>query len=55
MAQIMLKLSLRVAWWVRCYLAGVAIAARLTGATPDMTKVERWIRRGLSVHARRKP
>jgi len=55
MAQITVKLSLRVAWWVRWYLAGVAIAARLTGATPDMTKVERWIRRGLSVHASRTP
>ena len=55
MAQITVKLSLRVAWWVRWYLVGVVIAARLTGATPDMAKVERWLRRGLSVHACRKP
>jgi len=55
MAQITVKLSLRVAWWVRWYLVGVVIAARLTGATPDTTKVERWIRRGLSVRASRKP
>lgn len=55
MAQITVKLSLRVAWWVRWYLVGVVIAARLTGAKPDMTKVEGWIRRGLSVHASRKP
>ncbi|CAB3850367.1 hypothetical protein [Achromobacter animicus] len=55
MAQIAVKLSLRVAWWVRWYLVGVVIAARLTGAMPDMTKVERWVRRGLSVHASRKP
>lgn len=51
MARITVKLSLRVAWWVRWYLAGVVIAARLTGATPDMTKVEQWIRRGLTVRA----
>ncbi|MDH2052863.1 hypothetical protein [Achromobacter marplatensis] len=55
MAQITVKLSLRVAWWVRWYLAGVGVAARLTGATLDITKVERWIRRGLSVHASSRP
>ncbi|CAB3883374.1 hypothetical protein LMG26689_03599 [Achromobacter animicus] len=55
MAQVTVKLSIRVAWWVRWYLVGVVIAVRLAGATPDMTMVERWIRRGLSVHASRKP
>ncbi len=55
MAPTTVKLSLRVAWWVRWYLVGVVIAARLPGARPDMTRVERWIRRGLSVHASRKP
>ena len=55
MAQTTVKLSLRVAWWVRWYLVGVVIAARLTGAAPDMTKAERWIRRGLSVNANRTP
>lgn len=55
MAQITVELSLRVAWWVRCYLAGVVIMASLAGATPNMTKVERWIRRGLSVRAIRRP
>jgi len=55
MAQVTVKLSLRVAWWVRWYLVGVVIAARLTGAAPDITRVERWIRRGLSVHTSRKP
>jgi len=53
MAQVTVKLSIRVAWWVRWYLVGVVIAARLAGATPDMTKVKQWIRRGLSVHASR--
>lgn len=55
MAQVTVRLSLRVAWWVRWYLVGVVIAARLTGATPDMTKLARWITRGLSVHSSRKP
>ena len=48
MAQITVKLSIRVAWWVRWYLIGVALTAQMTGGTPDMSKVERWIRRGLS-------
>lgn len=55
MAQVTVKLSLRVAWWVRWYMVGVVIAARLTGARPDMTKVDRWIRRGPYVHASREP
>lgn len=55
MAQITVKISLRVAWWVCWYLAGVAMAARLTGATPDMAKVKRWIRRGLSVSVSKRP
>ena len=55
MAQHTVKLSIRDAWWVLWYLAGVAIAARLTGATPDMTKVERWIRRGLSAYVSSRP
>jgi hypothetical protein len=55
MAQITVKLSIRVAWWVRWYLAGVAVAARLTGAPPNMVKVERRIRRGLSSHVSSRP
>lgn len=55
MAQHTVKRSLCVAWWVRWYLAGVAVLARLTGATPDMTQVERRIRRGLSTHVTSRP
>lgn len=45
--------SRRVAWWVRWYLVGVVITARLTGAMQDMTKVQRWIRRALPILASR--
>ena len=55
MAQVTVKLSLRVAWWVRWYLAGVALVAQLTGATPDWRTVEKWLRRGVSVKAIRTP
>ncbi|MFE0843419.1 hypothetical protein [Achromobacter insolitus] len=49
------KVSIHVAWWVRWYLSGVAMAARMTGATPHWGKVERWIRRGLSFRVIRRP
>lgn len=55
MAHITVKLSIRVAWWVRWYLIGVALTAQMTGGTPDMSKVERWIRRGLSARVTRSP
>lgn len=55
MAQITVELSIRVAWWVRWYLAGVALVAQMTGAMPDWRKVESWVRRGLSVNAIRRP
>lgn len=47
--------SVRVAWWVRWYLSGVAFAALISGATPDAIKVSGWIRRGLSVCVIRRP
>jgi hypothetical protein len=55
MAQHAVMVSVRVAWWVRWYLSGVALAAQITEVTPDATKVERWIRRGLSARATRRP
>jgi len=55
MAQHTVMVSVRVAWWVRWYLSGVALAAQITGATPDAAKVARWIRRGLSVCVTRRP
>lgn len=55
MAQHTVSISVRVAWWVRWYLSGVAFAALISGATPDAIKVSRWIRRGLSVCVTRRP
>ena len=40
-----------VAWWVRWYIAGVELAAKLTGAEPDMEKVGAVVRRGVKVKA----
>ncbi|WP_164741277.1 hypothetical protein [Achromobacter spanius] len=55
MAQHTVTISVRLAWWVRWYLSGVALAAQITGATPDAAKVTRWIGRGLSVRVTRRP
>ena len=41
--------SVRLRWWLRCYLAAVVWFARATGMEPDWERVERWIRRGLVV------
>jgi len=45
-------IAVHVAWWVRWYVAGVALVSKLTGAEPDMGKVMRWIERGVRVRAR---
>lgn len=55
MAQHTVMVSVRVAWWVRWYLSGVAFVAKITGATPDAAKVTRSIGRGLSVRVTRRP
>ena len=47
----MVRLQVRPRWWLRHYLAGVALVSHLTGMEPDREKMERWIRRGLKVVA----
>lgn len=44
--------SVRVAWWVKWYLYGVALTCQITGMDFDETKVRRYIRRGLKVRVR---
>lgn len=41
-----ITLRVRVRWWVRPYLAGVAMTSRLTGLEPDWAKVAATVRRG---------
>lgn len=43
------RASIRMRWWLRCYLAAVMWFARVTGMEPDWDRVDRWIRRGLVV------
>ena len=43
--------SIKVAWWLRWYLAGVYMMALTTGAQPDMRKVGAMVARAVSVKA----
>jgi hypothetical protein len=49
MARSKITLRVRVRWWVRPYLAGVALTSRLTGLEPDWKKVAAHVRRGTYV------
>jgi hypothetical protein len=42
--------SIKLAWWVPAYIAGVRFMAELTGLEPDMDRVEKWIRRGIKLN-----
>ena len=35
-----IKVTIRVAWWVRWYISGVSLPAMLTGLEPDIEKVK---------------
>lgn len=50
MADITINFKVHVAWWLRWYLSGMVLMCRTMGTEPDMTKVERVIRRALTVH-----
>ncbi len=47
------RASIRMRWWLRCYLAAVMWFARATGMEPDWERVEWWIRRGLVLRTTR--
>ncbi|SEG20693.1 hypothetical protein [Marinobacterium lutimaris] len=49
MAASKLVLEVRISWWLRWYIYGVIITARLTGLDPNWTKVKAMIDRGVKV------
>lgn len=55
MAVTQLRIRLRVAWWLRWYLSGVALAEYLTGMEPNPDRVGRWIQRAIRVEVIRRP
>lgn len=40
-------MQVKVRWWLRLYLYGVALTSYLTGMEPDYAKVQKWINRGV--------
>ena len=42
-----INVTIRVAWWVRWYISGVALRAFITGAHPDMEKVKAKVMNGV--------
>lgn len=44
-----INIRVSVAWWLRWYLAGVALMCRVTGCDPDMGRVAYWVRRSIKM------
>lgn len=42
-----INVTIRVAWWVRWYISGVALCAFLTGLEPDMEKIKAKVMKGV--------
>ena len=42
-----IQIRISVAWWLRWYLAGVALMCRVSGADPDVDRVVYWVRRSI--------
>ena len=42
-----IKVTIRVAWWVRWYISGVALCAFIIGAHPDMEKIKAKVMKGV--------
>lgn len=45
------NVRIKIAWWLRWYLAGVYMMALTTGAQPDMRKVGAVVKRAVKVRA----
>lgn len=41
MAKVAVSIKVTTAWWWPLYVAGLVTAARMTGAIPDLDKVQR--------------
>lgn len=47
MARQVVTVSLRIAWWLRWYVLGVALMCRMTGCAPNVERVAHWVRRSI--------
>ena len=49
MTMVPIKVTIRIAWWVRWYISGVALCAFITGAQPDMEKIKAKVMKGIKI------
>ena len=42
-----INVTIRIAWWVRWYISGVALCSLLTWLEPDMEKVKATVMKGV--------
>lgn len=42
-----MTIKVRIAWWVRWYISGVALCSLVTGLEPDMEKVKARVIKGV--------
>ena len=45
-------LTLKARWWLKCYLVGVLITARLMHCQPNWERVRYWIDKGIKIEVR---
>lgn len=46
MANVNLVVTIKLAWWLRLYIYGIATMAAITGAEPNWGRVKYWVARG---------
>lgn len=52
MAKTKLKLNFKVRWWLKFYVVGVLLTARLTHCEPNWARVRYWVGKGIKIEAR---
>ncbi|MNJ73776.1 hypothetical protein D3C77_706150 [compost metagenome] len=49
MASVTVRIACRHKWWLKYYLAGVLVMARLTGREPCPERFSYWVGRGIKI------
>lgn len=49
---VQITVRIYIAWWWRVYVAGVLLTSRLTGLSPDPSKVLHWANRAIKARVK---
>ena len=52
MARAPLTATVTLRWWLKHYMFGVMLMAKLTGRKPDWARFHYWVRKGVKVEFR---